>query len=217
MLERMVHAVSGSWTTVGLQKGIRALATQVNQRFDQVFAISEEIKAQMKQIQDHFVIAYGFSGLRQPRLDLDPLRRELDALVRETDRFCRDPVNIMTEKHFLVRRFYGVLVERARRLFDVARSQSEKWLDSLVVPLEVQMRSHKSALEQRVAALTKMKENVGNMQDQLTKLRLDRAELETQRATLNGLMDRLKSSASPADVTASIAVVKTTPAAATAA
>jgi hypothetical protein len=66
--------------------------------------------------------------MQVPRLDLGAYRNRLQALMRETEAFCTDPANLMLEKRFMIRRFYAGLAEEARKAFNLARMEAERWL-----------------------------------------------------------------------------------------
>ena len=69
----------------------------------------------------------------------------MQILIYETEQFCKDPVNIvMTEKRFMVRRFWRMLIDQARKIFNEARADTERWLAAVPLPLETQIKDHKA-------------------------------------------------------------------------
>ena len=191
LLSKSLEAINDTWTTAGLLRGMNALFGQISDEFDHICARSEEIKGLVQRAYDYFHDRYTFERMRLPHLDLETLRLRLKVLAHETDDFCHDPVNIMTEKHYLIRKFYASLVLQARQLFSEARQICEVWLKRLPAPLEHQIREHKVHLDQRMANLSKVNDNSAALQDRINKLKLQQTELRLQQSTLDELVQRL--------------------------
>jgi Dynamin family len=191
LLSKSLEAINGTWTTSGLMRGMGALFDQMEGEFNRISARCEEIKALIQRAYDYFHERYQFERMRLPPFELETLRLRLKVLAHETDDFCHDPVNIMTEKHFLVKKFYASLVLQARQLFSEARSLCEDWLKRLPVPLEMQIREHKTHLDQRLGNLAKINESNTSLQERMLKLKLTQTELKLQLSTLDELIVRL--------------------------
>src|SRR5205085_7654470 len=144
-LAKSAQAIEDSWTTVGLQRGMNSLVKDMSEDFEAVFAASEDIKKLMQGVYNTFVEKFAFQKMKLPALDLDPQRTKLQLLVMQTEAFVKDPVNVVVkEKHFVVKNFYATLVKEARRNFGDAKSQAERWIQAVVLPLELQIKDHKA-------------------------------------------------------------------------
>ena len=86
----------------------------------------------------------------------------------------------MTEKHFLVRKFYGGLVAEARAVFQQVRGEFESWLKGALVPLSMQLRDHQKLLERRVESIRKISGDISSLQDRAKLLGSSRADLQKQ-------------------------------------
>jgi hypothetical protein len=127
-----------------------------------------------------------------PSLDLDPQRTKLQLLVHQTEQFVKDPVNVVVkEKHFVVKNFYATLVKSARQAYMDAKSQSERWAQAVVLPLEVQIKDHKAQLQSRLDNLAKINEKTGSINDQMAHLKRAEADLRKQREMIEGLIQRV--------------------------
>jgi hypothetical protein len=98
----------------------------------------------------------------------------------------------MTEKSFLVKRFYNRLVEQARNAFSVARTETDRWLTAVPLPLETQIRDHKNHLQQRLDSLTKINDRNATVGEEVAMLSAARQELMNQFTMINGLMKKVK-------------------------
>lgn len=193
LLAQSVKAIEDSWTTVGLQRGMKELVRLMSEDFERVFVASEDIKKLMQGVYDHFIEKFGFQRMRLPALDLDPHRTKLQLLVHQTEDFANDPVNILAkEKHFVVKNFHRTLVNQARATFNDAKIQAERWLTGVVLPLEIQMKDHKAQLQARLDSLAKVNEKTSSINEQMAMLRAAEQDLARQRGMIEGLIARVK-------------------------
>jgi hypothetical protein len=193
LLSASAKAIEDSWTTVGLQRGMKELVRLMSDDFEKVFVASEDIKKLMQGVYDHFIEKFGFQRMRLPSLDLDPHRTKLQLLVHQTEQFANDPVNVLAkEKHFVVKNFYRTLVISARSTFNDAKIQSDRWLQGVVLPLEIQMKDHKAQLQSRLDSLAKINEKTTSINEQMAMLKAAEQDLKRQRDMIDGLIMRVK-------------------------
>ena len=192
MLAQSGRAMEDSWTTMGLQRGMRELSRLMSEDFEAVFIASEDIKKLMQGVYNTFTEKFGFQKMTIPMLDLELNRTKLKLLVVDTDSFAKDPLNVLAmEKSFLVKKFYRTLVNQAKSLFTDAKLQSERWLVQVTLPLETQMKDHKGQLQARLDSLAKINEKSGGINEQLGVLKKVEADLRNQRAMIDGLIARV--------------------------
>ncbi len=98
---------------------------------------------------------------------------------------------VVKEKHFVVKSFYSTLVKEARRNFGDAKSQTERWLQAVVLPLEVQIKDHKAQLQSRLDNLAKINEKTTSINEQMAILKAAENELKKQREMIEGLIQRV--------------------------
>src|ERR1700687_4287114 len=192
VLAKSAQAIEDSWTTIGLQRGMSELVRLMSQDFESAFAASEDIKKLMQGVYNTFIEKFGFQKMTVPSLDLDPHRTKLKLLVHETEAFVKDPVNVIaTEKHFLVKKFYRTLVNQARGIFGDARTQTERWIQAVTLPLEVQIKDHKAQLQSRLDSLAKINEKTTSINEQMAMLKSAEQDLKKQRDMIEGLIARV--------------------------
>ncbi len=181
-LAKSAQAIEDSWTTVGLQRGMSSLVKDMSENFEMVFTGSEDIKKLMQGVYNTFIEKFAFQKMKVPALDLDPQRTKLQLLVMQTEQFVKDPVNIVVkEKHFVVKNFYNTLVKEARANFSSAKTQAERWVQAVVLPLEVQIKDHKAQLQSRLDNLAKINEKTTSINEQMAILKSAEADLKRQR------------------------------------
>jgi len=191
MLAASAESMEDSWTTMTLQRSMRELSRLMSENFEAVFAASEEIKKMMQGVYDTFIEKFGFQPMTLPALDLDPHRTKLKLLVHETDAFARDPINVAHYKGPLVRKFHNTLVKQARATFGDAKTQAERWIQAVTLPLEVQIKDHKAQLQSRLDNLAKINEKTTTINEQMAALNATAAELAKQRGMIDALIGRV--------------------------
>jgi hypothetical protein len=191
ILNKSREGLEGSWTTIMLSRAMRSLFDDVNQEFSRVYALSETMKVLMQGAYDYFHEQYRFDKMTLPSLDLENLRLKLQVLMHETQAFCKDPINIATAKGLLIKKFYNGLVSQAQHIFGEARTECERWLRTVPLPLEMQIKEHKTQLEQRLTNLGKINENSNALQDNLIRLKSEQGEYVLQKQVIDRLITRL--------------------------
>ena len=192
VLAESAKAIEDSWTTITLQRGMNSLVKDMSEDFEKVFIASEDIKKLMQGVYNTFIEKFGFQKMKVPSLDLDPHRTKLQLLVHQTEAFVKDPVNVMVkEKHFVVKNFYNTLVKAARSNFSDAKNQAERWMQAVILPLEVQIKDHKAQLQSRLDNLAKINEKSTSINEQMAILKAAENDLRKQREMIEGLISRV--------------------------
>jgi dynamin family protein len=211
-LAKSAQAIEDSWLTVNLQRGMSSLVKDMSEDFEAVFAASEDIKKLMQGVYNTFISKFGFQKMTLPSLDLDPQRTKLQLLVMQTEQFVKDPVNVVVkEKHFVVKNFYATLVKEARRNFADAKTQAERWIQAVVLPLEVQIKDHKAQLQSRLDNLAKINEKTGSINEQMAMLKATAIDLAKQREMIESLIGRVSEYESVSDAVAARAAAAAAP------
>ena len=190
---RSLQAMNDSWTTPGLTRGMRELIRLIQEDFKAVCLSGEDILRLMEGVYNTFQQRFKFEKMAFPLLDLAGPRAQLQILINETEAFCRDPVNIvMTEKRFMVRKFWRMLVDQARRIFNLARNDLDRWLTVVPLPLETQIRDHKAQLQARLDSLAKINDRGGAIDEEVATLQKQRQGLEGQIAMITQLIMQVR-------------------------
>ena len=191
-LAKSAQSIEDSWTTIALQRGMNTLVKDMSDDFQAVFIASEDIKKLMQGVYNTFIEKFKFQKMKLPSLDLDPHRTKLQLLVMQTNEFVKNPVNVFgKEKHFVVKNFYNTLVKEAKRNFTDAKTQTERWVQAVVLPLEVQIKDHKATLQSRLDNLAKINEKTSSINEQMAKVKAVEKDLKAQRDMIEGLITRV--------------------------
>lgn len=198
MLDKSRAEIGDSWTTHGLNLSMKKLITQTNVLADTITRQGLEVKGLADELYQLFHTRHGFEARTPPKLDMSHFHQSMQELIKTTDQFCDDPVNVMTEKHFLVRKFFFSLVAQARNVFETAHREANAWLKGLLAPLKLQIAEHKSQLDKRTESLMKIHENLDSLQKNIGEVEAQFATLHSQSAALDQILLKLMKAAQAA-------------------
>jgi len=185
------QAMESSMTTRGLTGSIRQLSEQMNDRLQQATHLADNMLDALDRAYTNFHRQHNLPKMQVPRLDLGAYRNRLEALMRETEAFCRDPANLLLEKRFMIRRFYAGLAEEARKAFKLARAEAERWLRIALDPVMTRIREHKQYLDTRLASLQRILENMGTLHSRMAQIKQEIGKLRQDKLDLTRLAAQL--------------------------
>ena len=180
MMNRSLESIEGSWTTAGLMRSMQALFDTFSRQAEKILEFAGETRNYVDGVYTEFHKMYGFPKMTPPVLNLERHILHMHSLHQNTERFCKDPVNVMTEKHFLVRRFYNGLVSHARELFRQLRLELDTWVNSALMPLSMQLKEHQKLLERKVDNLRKVAGDINTLQERVRQLEQQHLQLGKQ-------------------------------------
>ena len=192
MLEQSRDSIEGSWTTAGLSRGMQGIVRQTLHQFDKIGKYADQITKIIDNLYIRFHEKHGFEKLTPTLLNLDGHRQNLFLLAKNTEAFCKDPINLMTEKHFLIKKFYLGVVTQARQVYEQARGESETWLRGVLAPLILQIREHKIQIERRLDNVKKIHDNTDTLQARVAELEKMQQVLGEQRSALEAILLKLQ-------------------------
>lgn len=179
--------ISGTWTTSGLLKSMRSLFEQFEKQSDSILEFSNHTSEFVRGVYNVFHSKHGFPRLDGPQLSLEKHFLRVAQLKTATEAFCSDPVNVMTPKIVVVRRFYEQLANEAKSVFVQVRTDFDAWLRGALVPLMMQLRDHQKLLERRVESIRKISGDISSLQDRVKQLEAQRAHHQAQADELAGI------------------------------
>lgn len=176
------------WTTPGLVQGMNDLFARIIQRFHEVEDRATRIVELLDSAYLRFHQEHGFPLLSPPQLTMDNCRQKLAVLMLQVDQFGHDPVNLIMEKRFMVKKFYLSLVAEARGMFMLAKTEADSWLRRSLDPVVMRIRDHKKQLEIRIENIKQVHDNLDNLQARTLALKSQQATLELQQAEIGAIL-----------------------------
>ena len=187
-----------SWTTVGLNKGMRKLMKEANKLAGHITKESRDIKKLADNVYEVFQTKHDFDVLHPPELDTSNFINNMKALEKITDDFCTDPVNVLTEKHFLIRKFFLGLGTQTQKIFEQAESECARWLEDVLSALKSQMAEHKTSLDERTKNLMQANASAEALDSRLAIVEQEYALIAKESQTLDSMLLHLIRAVQPA-------------------
>lgn len=188
MLEKSQQKIGDSWTTRGLNQGMKSLVKETGEMAEKVSSQAQALTDMGEALYMLFHTQHGFEKLPAPTLDMSAFHQGMLHLQEQADAFCADPVNVMTEKHFLIRKFFYTLMAQVRREFEKAKQETSHWLKGLLSPLKLQINEHKTQLDKRTESLMSVHENMEALQKNIAEVEAQLATVQAQSAALDQIL-----------------------------
>lgn len=185
--------MSDNWTTVGMKINMRKLFDQMRNDMQIVVKQSEQSRKLIRSIYRRFQSDHGLSVVQPKMFSVMRYRVELELLYQEAEIFRKSPVTTMTEKHFVMRRFFVAMVSRAMELFSQARYEASIWLKTALEPLVFQIREHKGLMQQRLNNLQKVSQSRDTLDSRITELEHQHNAIAKQLTILRNMHNTLNS------------------------
>ncbi len=180
-----------SWTTYGLKAGMETLFEGAMARMEKVGGQSHEIWAIVNGIYEKLHREYGLAKMAPASLKLIPFITELKKLEQKAETFRNSPMTMMTEQHFVIQKFFISLVSEARTIFLDCNTCAKSWFKACVSPVFMQIKDHRSMIEQNLARLQTIHENMDSLGDRIAELESAKRDLGVQIETIDNLLRRI--------------------------
>ena len=184
-------AMNETWTTRGLKNGMATFFSGASETMEKVGHESDEIRKIVEAIYLRLHTEYGLAKIIPPRLSLLPFVMEFKKLEERAEAFRASPVTMMTEQHFVIKKFFITLVSQARQLFTECNTASKNWFQAAVSPVFAQIQQHKATIDRSFEALKKVHENMDTLGERIAELEQVRKSLEAQMQTTDTLLERI--------------------------
>lgn len=178
-------AMERSRFSAGLREAMQAFFHLIDGNLDASGDTINEIRAMMTAMYRKFSDEHGLAAVNPPEHSLHKYRKEMARLERIFDQRFNTALSMLTlGQHQLTTRFYETMASKVVQVFELANSETEAWLKALVVPMETQVREHKTQLKMRLDSVSRIHAATETLDDRI-------AELETSIAAVADQIDTL--------------------------
>ncbi len=171
LVAKNLKEILRSPTTGALTQAMHSLISEASTLLEgferqnrQIMSVVEAVYTRLNQLPDFKLAPPQLSGLEN-------YRQDLEQLGEKTAEFCRRPINLMTDKTSLAKKFGIEVVAPLRALFTQLKAETDWWLRELSVPVQDQIQAQKIALEKR-------QEDINMIRDQIETLEARMGETE---------------------------------------
>ncbi|MDP1595665.1 MAG: dynamin family protein [Methylotenera sp.] len=180
-----------SWTTAGLNKSMRDLTRLAINLAEEIGIEGHVIKKHADDLYHLFWSKHGFEKTEAVELDMSKFIKDMQALEKVTVEFCSSPANILTEKHFLIRRFFLGLGVQIQAVFEQAHLDCNRWLNQVIGELKNQINVHKIALDKRAESLMESHNSTDNLLRNIELAQKELAKYQEQSNQLDTILLKL--------------------------
>jgi dynamin family protein len=197
LLDQSKKEIGDSWTTIGLNRSMKGLIKKTTVLAEQVIAQSQKINYAANQQYQLFHRKHGFEERTPAALLMQSFIERMQALENITEEFCSNPVNVMTEKHFLVRKFFHSLGRQVQAIFETTYQETNKWLLDVLAPLKTQISEHEIVLKKRTESLMQVYQNADLLKKNMAAAEEESSRFNYQSTKLDQLLLVLMKAAKP--------------------
>lgn len=193
------QSMQETWTTAGLRRGMSTFFKGAGNRMERVNNETRQIKALVDSIYDKFHTQHGLAKVRPSAFSVLPYRSEFKRLETEAEAFRDSLAVVITEQHFVVKKFFITLVSRAREIFNECNRSTKSWARAILTPIYTQIQEHKIMIDRRLENLEKIQHNHAALSEKITELEGTIAELKKQHETMAAMKARISQPPAPSN------------------
>ncbi len=192
LIQSARHAMQDSWTTHGLQSGMTTFFSGAAGRMQQVNQCAEDIRKSVERIYERLHTEYGMNVVKPPALSLIASHLEFKRLEEKAEIFRASPATLMTEQHFVIKKFFITLASQARQTFHECNDSAKNWFKVAVSPVFAQIQEHRAAIERKLEMLKKIQQDMDSLNEHTAALERERQALDAQLHTAQQLLERIQ-------------------------
>lgn len=184
-------AMKESWTTHGLQVGMRTMFDGATIMMEKAHAQAEQIVGLVHAIYGKFHADHGLANIKPAGFSLAVYRSQLQRLQEEAEAFSKSPIMVMTEQHFVIKKFFITLASRARMVYQECNSAARNWSKAIMAPILAQVREHKIMMDHRLENLKRVHENLGALSGRIADIEATKQNLENQLLIIGNMLRKI--------------------------
>jgi hypothetical protein len=191
LMTKTRHVMKESWTTRGLRVGMKTLFDGALDAMEKANKQTQQIRALVTAIYNKFHQQHKLAKIKPVGFSLLPYRSQLQRLYEEAEVFRNSPIMVMTEQHFVIKKFFITLASRGRQTFTECNTGAKAWSKAIMAPILAQVREHKIMMDHRLENLKKVHENLGNLSGRISDLEANKQNLENQLMIIRNMLRKI--------------------------
>ncbi len=191
VIDEARQEMSKAWTTPGLKEAMRILFDDINTRMETVSEQTQAMRQLIRTIYRRFQTDHDFPTMQPAMFSIVKHQVELGMLHQEAEVFRKSPRTAMTEQHFVVKRYFRTIVDRARHIFREAHREAREWLDHALDPLTLEVKEYRGAISQQIRDLKHASQSRKTIQQRIALMERDARRLQIQLSSLQNVRQAL--------------------------
>lgn len=172
------ESMNHSWTTAGLRRKMASVFDTASDTMTKVQTESEEIRSLVSTVYEHFHKKHGLSKVNPAQFSTTSFNEQFTRLQAEAEAFRTSAAVVVTEQHFVTRKFFITLVDGARDIFANCDIAARNWAKSVLSPIYTQIQDHKTMIDRRIANLEQLLGDHSGLNKRMEELDERRKELQ---------------------------------------
>jgi hypothetical protein len=182
-----------TWNTFGLKRGMADFFDQAEDRLSEVNKGSVKLSKLVDRIYKEFKTRHQLDMATPPQFDIEPFIEDFVHLRQDGEQFRDSMMLVVTEQHFVIKRFFITMASRARRILDETNYAMRAWSKAILQPISTQIEEHKDHIGRRLSNIDKLKSNHSNLEQRVAKIEKKITELRDKTMTLQRILARIQS------------------------
>ena len=181
-----------TWNTFGLKRGMADFFDQAENRLSEVNSGAVKLSELVDRIYEEFKTRHHLEMNVPPEFDIEPFIEDFMHLRMDGEQFRDSMMLVVTEQHYVIKRFFITMASRARRILDETNYALRAWSKAILQPISTQIEEHKEQIGRRLSNIEKLKTNHNNLEQRVTAIEEDLAELRDKTMTLQRILARIQ-------------------------
>jgi len=188
---RTRESMSGSWTTQGLRDGMAKFFSATARDMERVQSHANRIYDLSSRIYKQFHESHNLPRMYPAKFSVDVYVQQFNQLQEDADRFRNSPSMLMTEQHFVIKKFFITQVSRARVVFEECNRATRSWTKAVLTPIYTQIQEHRVMIDRRIENLDKLKSNHASLGERIGALEEELSSLKEKYAMIDDIAQNL--------------------------
>ncbi len=193
--DKLVHrtrdSMSGSWTTQGLRDGMAEFFKGTARDMERIQNHANRIYDLANRIYKQFHETHNLPRMYPARFSVDDYVQQFNQLQDDAERFRNSPAMLMTEQHFVIKKFFITQVSRARVVFEECNRATRTWTKAVLTPIHTQIQEHRVMIDRRLENLDKLKGNHASLGDRIQDLEEELKTLKEKYGMIDDIVQNL--------------------------
>lgn len=181
-----------TWNTFGLKRGMADFFDQAENRLSEVNSGAVKLSELVDRIYKEFKTRHNLEMNVPPEFDIEPFIEDFMHLRMDGEQFRDSMMLVVTEQHYVIKRFFITMASRARRILDETNYALRAWSKAILQPISTQIEEHKEQIGRRLSNIEKLKTNHNNLEQRVTAIEEDLTELRDKTMTLQRILARIQ-------------------------
>jgi hypothetical protein len=185
-------AMQETWNTFGLKRGMAGFFDQAEERLSEVNKGAEKLTELVDRIYAEFKTRHKLEMAEPPQFDIEPFIEDFMHLKQDGEQFRDSMMLVVTEQHFVIKRFFITMASRVRRILDETNYALRAWSKAILQPISTQIEEHKDLIGRRLSNIEKLKSNHSNLEQRVSHLEKEITVLRDKTMTLQRILARIQ-------------------------